>query len=93
MRINMHLEEGKKEKGKEKTMIKQINKKKKIQRNEMYPRGNAGLANGRSFLYTSSRDNNYEIVSCQLLANSRYIINQKHKPTRNNISESFALAN
>lgn len=29
MRINMHLEEGKKEKGKEKTMIKQINKKKK----------------------------------------------------------------
>lgn len=25
----MHLEEGKKEKGKEKTMIKQINKKKK----------------------------------------------------------------
>lgn len=59
----------------------------------MYSRGNVGLANGRPFLYTSSRDNNYEIVSCQLLANSRYIINQKHKPTRNNISESFALAN
>lgn len=59
----------------------------------MYPRGNAGLANGRPLLYTSSRDNNYEIVSCQLLANSRYIINQKHKPTPEITHESFALAN